>query len=102
VRKASDIETASLNVLWLGLSQPVVQSHPTDRAVKAHRLDECLEMSSNMHDASASAEVVVGPKICLYWERDGPYVAGLRASGADAGLGGPGFLLAGVAIWLAW
>src|SRR5882672_2641283 len=39
---------------------------------------------SNTHDASASAEVVVGPKICLYCSRDGPYVAGLPASGADA------------------
>jgi hypothetical protein len=29
-------------------------------------------MWSNTHDASASAEVVVGSKICLYWSRDGP------------------------------
>jgi hypothetical protein len=34
------------------------------------------------HDASASAEVVLGPKICLYWNRDGPDVAGLPARGA--------------------
>ena len=33
------------------------------------------------HAASASAEVVVGLKICLYWSRDGRYVPGLRASG---------------------
>src|SRR5258705_1960475 len=39
-----------------------------------------------MHDASASAEVVAGPKICLYCSRDGSDVAGLRACGAAAGL----------------
>ena len=38
--------------------------------------------TSNTHDASASAEVVLGPKICLYWNRDGPDVAGLAARGA--------------------
>ena len=32
--------------------------------------------TSSTHDASASAEVVVGPKICLYGRRDGPDVAG--------------------------
>ena len=40
-----------------------------------------VEQYEQPHDASASAEVVVGPKICLYWNRDGPYVAGLRACG---------------------
>jgi hypothetical protein len=34
------------------------------------------------HDASASAEVVVGPKICLYWSRDSRYVAGLGVPAA--------------------
>jgi len=76
VRKASDVETASLDVRRLGLSQPMVQLHPVDPAAKAHRRDECQKRWSNTHDASASAEVVVGPKICLYWNRDGPCVAG--------------------------
>jgi hypothetical protein len=38
------------------------------------------------HDASASAEVVAGPKICLYWKRDSRHAAGLRGCGAAAGL----------------
>jgi hypothetical protein len=59
------------------------------------------KMWSNTHDASASTEVVVGPKICLYWSRDGLYVAGLRASGAAASPWGTRVLRAGVAIWLA-
>jgi Amidohydrolase family len=71
VRKASDVETASLDVWRLGSSQPMVQSHPTARVAKAYRRDECQKRWSNTHDASASAEVVVGPKICLYWNRDG-------------------------------
>ena len=29
----------------------------------------------HMHAASASAEVVAGPEICLYWSEDGPHVA---------------------------
>jgi hypothetical protein len=68
---------------------------------EAYRRDECPQMWSNTHDASASAEVVVGPKICLYWSRDGPDVAGLRGCGAAAGLAGFRFLRAGVAIWAA-
>jgi propanediol utilization protein len=30
VRKASDVEIASLDVRRLGLSQPMIQSHPID------------------------------------------------------------------------
>jgi hypothetical protein len=56
-------ENAAIASQGTRLSQPMVQSHPTDRAAKARRRDT--------HDASASAEVVVGPRICLYWERDG-------------------------------
>jgi hypothetical protein len=44
------------------------------------------ENSYSAHDASASSEVVAGPKICLYWNRDSRHVAGLRACGAAAGL----------------
>ena len=32
---------------------------------------ENFHRSCRTHNASASAEVVVGPKICLYWNRDG-------------------------------
>jgi hypothetical protein len=59
---------------------------------------ETLVDEAATHDASASAEVVVGPKICLY----GVETAGLRASGAAAGLAGSKVFAWGVAIWVAW
>jgi hypothetical protein len=51
-----------------------------------------LALIQATHDASASVEMVVGPKICLYWNREGPDVAGLRAE----------FLHGGVTTWVAW
>jgi hypothetical protein len=54
------------------------------------------------HDASASAEVVVGPKICLYWSRDSRYVAGLGVPAALLpALPDLKSLRGGVAIWVA-
>jgi hypothetical protein len=94
-------ETASLDVRRLGLSQPMVQSHPAARQRK-HTAAMNANMWSNTHDTSASAEVVVGSKIWLYWSRNGP------AWLVDAPLellpafGRPGFLRAGVTIWVAW
>ena len=54
------------------------------------------------HDASASAEVVVAPKICLYWNRDGADVAGLVPAERLQALPDLKFLRWGVAIWVAW
>ena len=60
-------------------------------------------MISATHAASASAEVVVSPKICLYWNRDGlrmwPIYVLAELLPALPGLK---FLRWGVAIWVAW
>jgi hypothetical protein len=73
-------------------------NHTRSIRQRKHTAAMNAKMWSNTHDASASAEVVVGSKICLYWSRDG------SAWPVDAppellpALGGPVFLRAGVAI----
>jgi hypothetical protein len=56
-----------------------------------------LILIRNTHDASASAEVVAGPKICLYWNRDGLVYVPARLLQAL-----PQVFAWGVAIWVAW
>ena len=60
------------------------------RAADVVRVELCgRHEMGNLVNVVLAAEVVVAPKICLYWNRDGADVARRRACGAAAGLAGP-------------